>query len=98
MDLMTQQQPRKLPTNGMAISAVVLGATAIPTAMIPILNFFAILLGLFGALLGFAALRQLKMYPNEMKGRGLAIAGIVTNLLGTLLAIGMIYWISTLDI
>jgi hypothetical protein len=76
-----------LPTNGMAISSVVLGAIALPTAIVPFLNFLVFVIGPLGMLFGWIAIQQIKKNPETMKGSGLALTGLLLNVSGTALTV-----------
>lgn len=73
-------------SNGLAITALVLGIIALLLAWIPIVNFLSIILGLAALVLGFLGIRK----SAESGGRGLALGGIITGglaVLGTILMI-----------
>ena len=66
-------------TSGLSITSLVLGILAILTSFLPIINngsFFLALLGLIFAIAGFIATGK-----GKKSGRGLAIAGLVLNIL-----------------
>lgn len=67
-------------TNGKAIAALVLGIVSIALFCI------GFLAGIPAMLLGFAAKRDVMLSGGAERGRGYAIAGIVTGLIGTLIS------------
>lgn len=70
------------PTNGLAITSLVLGIVAVLITWIPVVGLLGTLMALIGLVLGIIALRK----PG---GRGLAIAGLVCA--GVSLAITALY-------
>jgi len=83
-----------LPTNGMAISSVVLGAIALPTAIFPFLNFLVLVIGPLGMFFGWRAIKQVKQHPEEMKGSGLALTGLLLNVAGTALTLMILIFLA----
>jgi hypothetical protein len=82
-----------IPTNRMAVAALVLGACSLVTVIIPFLNFFVLLMGPLGIIFGFVAILQLKQHPGEMKGGWQALTGILLSLSATILvaaALGLV--------
>lgn len=86
-----ENQQKNRPTNGMAISSFVTGAITLLTSVLPIMNFFALLLGAFGIFFGYFALRQIKASQGAMKGTWQAWAGLATNAVGTAFAVYMLW-------
>ncbi len=79
-----QEQPRK-GGSGLAIGALVLGILALLSSWTII---GGILLGLIGLVLGFIASSRAK--KGVASGRGMAIVGIITSLLGIVIAIVLV--------
>ena len=77
-------QPQRR-SSGLAIAALVCGVLALLSSWTVI---GGILLGAVAVILGFVALARVKR--GLAAGRGLAIAGIITGILGTVLAIALI--------
>lgn len=67
----------------MGVAALVLGIVGLLGSMIPLLGAYAILLTALAVIFGFYGM-------FDHKGRGMAIAGFVCGVIGTLLAV---YWI-----
>lgn len=85
MDQTTQQSTQPTSTSGMAIAALVLGILAILTSFLPIINngsFFLAALGLIFAIVGFVGIRK-----GKKKGNGIAIAGIVLNVISIIVVL-----------
>lgn len=85
MDQPTQQSTQSTSTSGMAIAALVLGILAILTSFLPIINngsFFLAALGLIFAVVGFVGIRK-----GKKKGNGIAIAGIVLNVISIIVVL-----------
>ena len=73
------QQAATIPTTGMGIAGLVLGILAVPPAFIPLMNFLTLPLAVVGIVLaavGFSAVRK-----GKAKGKGIAVAGIVLNII-----------------
>lgn len=70
----------------LAIIAMVCGILSIPG----LCCWVGILLGPAGAIMGFIAKNKADADPQHYTGRGMAIAGIITGVVGTLLEIGII--------
>lgn len=69
----------------MAVAALVLGILAILTSFLPIINngaFFLAALGLIFAIIGFVGIRK-----GKKKGKGIAIAGIVLNVVSIVIVL-----------
>lgn len=85
MDQPAQQSTQSTSTSGMAIAALVLGILAILTSFLPIINngsFFLAALGLIFAIVGFVGIRK-----GKKKGNGIAIAGIVLNVISIIVVL-----------
>ena len=90
---MTAPQPNTTPagggTNGPAIAALICGLLALVTGFLPFVGIFlAGLLGIIAVVTGIIGLRRAGM--PAVGGKGMAIGGIVTGILGLLLAAGQI--------
>jgi hypothetical protein len=81
---------RNLPTNGMAISSLVLGIITLPFSFVPVFNFLALLTGIVGIVLGAVGIRQVKRNPDAMKGSGLALTGLLLSVAGVVITIAML--------
>ena len=66
---------------GLAIAAMICGILSIPCCWL------AIILGPAGAIMGFIAKNKADADPMHFGGRGMALAGIITGIIGTLIAI-----------
>jgi len=73
-------------TSGLAVAALVLGILSIALLCI-IIGFIP---GILGIIFGAIALGQIKKEPQVIQGRGLAIAGIITSIIGILFSILLI--------
>jgi hypothetical protein len=78
-------------TNTMAIISLISGILSLVFLLtglcIPCTAVFSLLFGPLGAILGFISKKKIAESGGEETGRGLAIAGIVASLLGTIGAI-----------
>ncbi|HEU4965221.1 MAG TPA: DUF4190 domain-containing protein, partial [Bacilli bacterium] len=65
-----QPQPyvTQLPTNGMAVAALVLGIITMLCSFIPFLNFIAFITGVLGIIFGAVGINQVKKNPDRTKG------------------------------
>lgn len=70
------------PTNALAIAALVIGILSLPAAFTVI---FGIILGIAAIVLGVMGLNKAKTMQDA--GRGLAIGGIVTGVIGLVLSL-----------
>lgn len=66
---------------GLAVAAMICGILSIPCCWL------AIILGPLGAIMGFIAKNKVDAEPMEYGGRGMAMAGIITGIIGTCIAI-----------
>ena len=92
------QAPAATSTSGSAIASLILGILAILTSFLPIINngsFFLALIGLILAIVGFVGIRK-----GKKLGKGLAIAGIILNILSIVivLATQSMYGAAIIDI
>jgi hypothetical protein len=85
------QQPPGLPpqpaqqSNGVAIAALVCGIVALVLCWIPVINLLSIALGLVAVILGIVGLRKAR--DPGVGGNGLAVGGLVTGVVGLLVAV-----------
>lgn len=68
-------------SKGLAIAALVCGILSIPCCWL------AILLGPAGAIMGWIAKNKADQDPMNYGGRGMAMAGLITGIIGTIIAI-----------
>ncbi|WP_161784050.1 DUF4190 domain-containing protein, partial [Cellulomonas carbonis] len=78
--------PAAPKSNGMAVTALVIGIIALLLAFIPVVGVISVLLGIVAIVLGIMGRRR--VVPGVVGGKGLAIGGIVTGALG--LVIGLV--------
>ncbi len=71
--------------SGVAVAALVLGVLAIPLALTVYLGALAGMLGLLLGLIGVVRTRR-----GRATGRGMALAGVVTGLIGLVLATSLV--------
>jgi hypothetical protein len=88
---MSEQNKRVLPTNGLAISSLVLGIITVLISWIPVLNFMSLLMGALGIVFAFLGIRQIKREPDQMKGSGRALTGLLLNISGFVIAGAITY-------
>ena len=69
-------------TNGLATASLVFGILPWVMAWIPFVNFSGILWSILAIIFGALALKAIKEKPEELKGKGLAIAGLVLGIVG----------------
>lgn len=73
-------------TNGLAIASLILGILGILEGStlfwVPFLNFVPFLWHVLAIVFGALALKAIKEKPEELTGKGLAIAGLVLGILG----------------
>ena len=80
-----QPTPQAMGTSGMGIASLVLGILAIMSSFLPIINngsFFLALLGAVFAIVGIIATKN-----GKKGGRGIAIAGLVLNILSVVIVL-----------
>lgn len=87
-------QLRGLKTSAAAVFSLVFGLAALFCALTAILSPAAVVFGLIGLVLGIVGLKMAKR--RGVTGRGVAIGGIVTAVLGLLLGAAVIAGISVL--
>lgn len=77
--------PAKPPMSAMAVVALVLGAIAILTSFLPIINNFSFLLAILGII--FAVIGIAGTATGKKGGKGLAVAGLIINVLAFVVVI-----------
>lgn len=77
MDKAMKNYPPVPPTNGKAIAALVIGILSI------IIVFIGFILGIIGIVFANKSFKEIDM--GATKGKGMAIAGLVTSIVGTVL-------------
>lgn len=86
---MSEQSDRRgaqsLSTSGMAIAALVLGIAALLSSVIPIVNNASFILGVIGLILGILGL--VGVGRGRRGGKGIAIAGLVLNVVACVLVL-----------
>ena len=83
--VVVQQPVQSKGTSGMGIASLVLGILAILTSFLPIINngsFFLALLGIILAIVGIIVTKK-----GKKSGRGLAIAGLILNILSIIIVL-----------
>lgn len=80
-----QPPAARVPTSGIAVTALILGITAVVFAFIPVVNFLTYILGLAAVVLGIIAI--ITADGTKKRGRGLGIAGAVLGVVGVVIAI-----------
>ncbi|HIY66174.1 MAG TPA: DUF4190 domain-containing protein [Candidatus Agrococcus pullicola] len=83
---MNAAQSVQTKTNVMAIISLVLGSVSFALSFGVVLWLISLLIGVAGLILGFIGMSKAKSYGS---GKGVAIAGIITNALGIL---GSLFW------
>lgn len=78
-------QYQQRPGSGLAIASLILGILSVIGFCIPVL---APLLGLIAVVLGFVALSRIR--AGRAAGRGMAIGGLVTGVLGLILGVSIL--------
>lgn len=82
--------PAPAPSNGLAIAALILGIVGLLGGIVPILGWFASPFALAAVGFGIAGLSRAK---TIRKGRGLAIGGLVTGVLGLIAITAWTAWL-----
>jgi hypothetical protein len=77
--------PPQTPSNGLGITALVLGVLAILLAFVPILGFASYPLAILGIVFGVVGLRRVSR--RVATNRGVALAGLITSVIGFVLVI-----------
>ena len=70
-------------TDGLAIGALIVGVLSILCSFVCI----GIILGPAAAVMGFISTQRIKQMPGTLGGGGLALAGVITGIIGTILTI-----------
>ncbi|MDO4841759.1 MAG: DUF4190 domain-containing protein [Phoenicibacter congonensis] len=73
--------------HGLAIAAMIVGIVSLVFSFIPILHWFFFFAGLAGLILGIVGLVLMNKDKLRYKGKGMAIAGIVTSALAMVLVV-----------
>ena len=76
--------PAPAQTNGMAIAALVCGVLGIIGSFIPVVMYFTAVLAVLGIIFGVMGMKKAKQLGS---GNGLAVAGLVLGIVGTVFAI-----------
>ncbi|NLB50623.1 MAG: DUF4190 domain-containing protein [Clostridiaceae bacterium] len=76
--------PAPAQTNGMAIAALVCGVLGIIGSFIPYVMYFTAVLAVLGIIFGVMGMKKAKQIGS---GNGLAVAGLVLGIVGTVFAI-----------
>ncbi len=92
---MVKKISQKTPENGLdeqkSITSMVLGIISVPTSFIP---FVGLVLGILAIYYYRQANMLMKTEPQKYGGKGMAIAGLVTGIIGTAMgAFYLIFWI-----
>ena len=85
---MNQAVPTQPKTSGLAIASLVLGIASIPLCGL------GIIMAIIGLILGCIAISKINRQPDQLTGKGLAIGGITTSIVG--LVLGLLLLISIL--
>lgn len=76
---------------GRAVAGLVLGIISIVTSWIPIIGQ---VIGIIAVVISFKAKKAIEQQPTVYGGRGMALAGFITGIVGlSLSAIYILYWI-----
>ncbi|MCX7570521.1 DUF4190 domain-containing protein [Tumebacillus sp. DT12] len=71
----------------MAMASLSMGVITLLTSFVPFLNFLSLVMGPFGIVLGFLAIRRIKQSKKPLKGSGVALTGLLLSVAGTALAL-----------
>jgi prepilin-type processing-associated H-X9-DG protein len=82
-------QGQKQKTSKLAIASMVIGIVSVSSQL---LVGIVLLLGVLGLILGIVALIKIKKGRGMLKGRGFAIAGVVTSAVGLMLGWYFLVW------
>jgi hypothetical protein len=88
------QQPAPTGSDGMAVTAMILGLLAVAISWIPFLGLLGAVAGVVAIVLGPIAMKRIKR--SGRGGRGMAITGLVTGIVSVVLAIVMTVFAFTL--
>ena len=80
-----RQDTHSVSTSGMAIAALVLGIVALLSSVIPIVNNASFILGVIGLIFGILGL--VAIARGRKGGKGVAIAGLVLNIVACVLVL-----------
>ncbi len=82
--------------NGKSIASMVLGIVSIPTSFIPLIG---LVLGILALIFYKKAKRLIRENPSRYGGNGMAIAGLVTGIIGIILSLlYTAYWIFIISV
>lgn len=85
-----QQPMEQLPTDGRAITSLVLGIVSIVLGCLPLVG---IICGTIAIILFIKVNSDFNERQGQLKGKGLAIAGLVTGIIGVLIGLFYtVYW------
>lgn len=91
-----EPEPGEKGTSGLAVTGLVLGIVAIATSFMPIINnvsFFIAIVGLILAIVGLVGINK-----GKKKGKGMAIAGLVLNVIAFVVVLAsQAFYSSVLD-
>lgn len=85
MDAANHMSENRPIRSAMAITGIVIGAIALLTSFIPIINNFSFILALLGTV--FAIVGIIGCMRGKRRGKGMAIAGLVLNILAIILVL-----------
>lgn len=86
--------PPRVDTSGKAITSMVLGICAL------VIPYLGIVTGILGVVFGALArkdIRRMKLGGSDLKGNGMAIAGLVTGIIGIVLWVVIIIVVFAVD-
>ena len=81
----TSPQPQGQGTSGLAIASLVLGVLAVLASFVPVINNGAFIIAIIGFVLALVGRSQIK--KNGKDGSGIAIAGIVLNIIAIIVTL-----------
>lgn len=74
--------------SGAALASMIVGIIALLVCLIPIVNIVSIIGGIVAVVLGIVGIR--KLVPGVVTGKGMAVAGIITGAIATVVAVLML--------
>lgn len=81
-----QEPVKQGQTNTPAVISLIAGILSLVTLLLalcmPCLLLISLIIGMVGTILGFVAKKKIDESQGTQSGRGLAVAGLVTNLIG----------------
>lgn len=78
-----------IPTDGLSIASLVCGVLAILASCM----YIGFIFGIPGVICGHMSLKKIKKSPTPIQGKGMAIAGLVTGYIGTIISIAMVVFV-----